>query len=236
MPVCSRNTISTLASQDRTRLPSLQFRNAPQAVLRGDALNLGTQPHSIFDGWLTRELWAGAISVHTARTPHWEWQAPVLTPWYDTIIYASDVFSNTILHFFTFDTWSNRLPRSTWYFIFLFGSSHHDIWNLLTIYGSCDRDGWNWDTDNFLFTFLFSLPCFVDSQKGSTSWRGECPGALEGRFFLFCCMILTLLTALLYFILFYFMHPRFSSCTCAPALIAFLLKQRVFYIFLLRSS
>lgn len=50
MPVCSRNTISTLASQDRTRLPSLQFRNAPQAVLRGDGLNLGTQPHSIFDG------------------------------------------------------------------------------------------------------------------------------------------------------------------------------------------
>lgn len=99
MPVCSRNTISTLASQDRTRLPSLQFRNAPQAVLRGDALNLGTQPHSIFDGWLTRELWAGAISVHTARTPHWEWQAPVLTPWYDTIIYASDVFSNTIFYF-----------------------------------------------------------------------------------------------------------------------------------------
>lgn len=71
MPVCSRNTTSILALQDRTRLPSLQFRNAPQAVLRGDRTEPGSQPHSNFDGCAWHEkLWAGAIPVHRLPELH----------------------------------------------------------------------------------------------------------------------------------------------------------------------
>lgn len=167
MPVCSRNTILTLVSQDRTRLPSLQFRNAPQAVLRGDRAEPRTQPHSIFDGcdWHEKLLsWCNS-SAQTARSPHWEWQPPVLTPWYDTIILCIWCVFEHDFSFFTFDMWSSRLPRSTWYFLYLlFESSHHDIWNLLTIYGSCDRDGWNWDMDNFFLSFSFSFQPYMSCR------------------------------------------------------------------------
>ena len=80
---------------------------------------------------------------------------------------------------------------------------------------------------SFLFSFQPYISCRFFLRMGKP--KGQMSWSIRRAFFFFlCCMILTLPSALFYFIL---CILDFTLCTCcAPALIAFL-RHRVFYIF-----